>query len=144
MATQQNTGSDRDESRARRTSSSSSSSQSRRGKGMSTETIIDIIERLGVVDLVVERVRGRIQEMDTDELMDDVTDYLKRNPEVLVVALGTITIAAGIIVFLSRREAAHFGTQSSSRASRAFGGDEADEMESTRRTAQAARKTRSV
>src|SRR4051812_12637401 len=99
MATQQSTSNDREESRPRRSgasSSSSSSSSSRRGKGMSTETIIDIVERLGVVDLVIERLRGRIQEMDTDEMMDEVTGYLKRNPEVLVVALGTITIAAGV------------------------------------------------
>jgi hypothetical protein len=107
---------------------------------MSTETIIDIVERLGVVDLVIERLRGRIQEVDTDELMDDVTDYLKRNPEVLVVALGTITIAAGVIVFLSRREAAYGYDRPRSR--RESHGDEADESESTRRTAQAAAKRR--
>jgi hypothetical protein len=105
---------------------------------MSTETIIDIVERLGVVDLVIDRLRGRIQDMDTDEVMDDVTDYLKRNPEVLVVALGTITIAAGVIVFLSRREMAAGGYERPSRARRDAFGDEADENESTRRTAQAA------
>ena len=82
-----NTSNDREESRSRRTSSSSSSA--RRGKGVSTETIIDIVERLGVVDLLVDRLKARIQEVDTDDLMDEVTDYLKRNPEVLVVALGT-------------------------------------------------------
>src|SRR4051812_19606378 len=133
-----NTSNDREESRSRRSSSSSSA---RRTKGMSTETIIDIVERLGVVDLVIDRLKARIQDVDTDDVMDEVTDYLKRNPEVLVVALGTITIAAGVIVFLSRREAAQFDRPSRSRSYV----DEADESESTRRTAQAARKpTRSV
>ena len=133
-----NTSNDREESRSRRTSSSSSSA--RRGKGVSTETIIDIVERLGVVDLLVDRLKARIQEVDTDDLMHEVTDYLKRNPEVPVVALATITIAAGVIVFLSRREA-QFGASPRVRRE-AFGGDEADESESTRRTAQAAARRR--
>ena len=133
-----NTSNDREESRSRRTSSSSSTA--RRGKGVSTETIIDIVERLGVVDLLVDRLKARIQEVDTDDLMDEVTDYLKRNPEVLVVALGTITIAAGVIVFLSRREANPLGGYQPARSRRdtTFDGDEVDESESTRRTAQAA------
>ena len=134
MAPQTNTSMDREESRPRR---SSTGGPARRSKGMNAETIIDIVQRLGVVDLVVDRLRSRLEELDTDDLMDDVTDYLKRNPEVLVVALGTITIAAGVIVFLSRREAGHV----SARGARSIG-DEADESESTRRTAQAAARKR--
>ena len=127
MAAQTSTA-DREESRPRRAPAS------RRGssKPMSTETIIDIVERLGVVDLVIDRLRARIEDVDTDEVMDEVTDYLRRNPEVLVVALGTITIAAGVIVYLSRRDLAR----------RPFY-DEVDESESTRRTAQAAAKRKS-
>ena len=128
MAPQTSTA-DREESRSRRTS--------RGSKGMSSETIIDIVERLGVVDLVIDRLRARIEDVDTDELMDDVTDYLRRNPEVLVVALGTITIAAGVIVYLSRRELDHHRP----RVSRSRG-DEVDESESTRRTVQAAARKR--
>jgi hypothetical protein len=70
-----------------------------------TETLVDLIDRLGVVDIVIGRVKSRIEETDLDELFDDVTDYLKRNPEVLVVSLGALTVATGILVFWnSRRE----------------------------------------
>ena len=138
MAPQTNTSMDREESRSRRSSTGGSSRRSK--GGMNAETIIDIVQRLGVVDLVVDRLRSRLEELDTDDLMDDVTDYLKRNPEVLVVALGTITIAAGVIVFLSRREAGHMPARQRSQAS--WSGDEADESESTRRTAQAAARKR--
>jgi hypothetical protein len=41
--------------------------------------------------------------VDVDEIVDEVADYLKRNPEVLVVSLGAITIAAGALVYLNRR-----------------------------------------
>ena len=38
-------------------------------------------------------------------MFDEVATYLKRNPEVLVVSLGTLTIATGLLVFMnSRRE----------------------------------------
>ena len=70
-----------------------------------TETLIDLIDSLGLVDIVVGRVKSRIEETDLDELFEEVTDYLRRNPEVLVVSLGAITLATGLLVFLnSRRE----------------------------------------
>jgi hypothetical protein len=52
---------------------------------------------------VVDRVKGRLEEVEVDDIIDDVGDYLKRNPEVLVVSLGAITIAAGALVYLNRR-----------------------------------------
>lgn len=70
-----------------------------------TEGLIELIERLGVVDIVIGRLKSRLEETDLDELFDEVRDYLKRNPEVLVVSLGALTVATGILVFLnSRRE----------------------------------------
>jgi hypothetical protein len=81
---------ERDEPRSRRNTGGTGS---RRNKGMSAETIIDIVQRLGVVDLVVDRLRSRLEDLDTDELMDDVTEYLKRNPEVLVVAWAVRSVA---------------------------------------------------
>lgn len=70
-----------------------------------TEGLIDLIEKLGLVDIVVGRVKSRLEETDLDELFEDVKDYLKRNPEVLVVSLGALTVVTGILVFLnSRRE----------------------------------------
>jgi hypothetical protein len=70
-----------------------------------TETMLDLVQRLGIMDLVVGRLKSRIEETDVDELFDELTDYLKRNPEVLVVSLGALTIATGLLVFLnSRRE----------------------------------------
>ena len=71
---------------------------------VSTEAILDIVERLGLVDLVVDRVKARLQEVDIDDLLDDAGDYMRRNPEVVVVALGTITVAAGALVYLTRNE----------------------------------------
>lgn len=70
-----------------------------------TEALLDLVERLGLVELVMSRVKSKFEDTDIDELFDDVTDYLKRNPEVLVVSLGAITIATGLVVWLnSRRE----------------------------------------
>lgn len=70
-----------------------------------TEGLIELIERLGVVDIVVGRIKSRLEETDLDELFDEVKEYLKRNPEVLVVSLGALTVATGLLVFLnSRRE----------------------------------------
>ena len=69
----------------------------------STDNLIDLIERLGLVDLVVGRVKSRIEETDIDEVLEEVTDYLRRNPEVLVVTLGAVTIATGMLVWLSNR-----------------------------------------
>ena len=72
--------------------------------GMSADTILDIVERLGLIDVVVDRLRGRLEEVDIDELLDEIGNYLRRNPEVVVVALGTVTVVAGAMVYLSRRE----------------------------------------
>jgi hypothetical protein len=70
-----------------------------------TETLIDLVDRLGLVDIVLGRLKSRIEETDLDEFFDEVADYLKRNPEVLVVSLGALTVATGALVFLnSRRE----------------------------------------
>jgi hypothetical protein len=70
-----------------------------------TETIIDLVSRLGLVDIVVGRMKAKLEETDIDELFDEVADYLKRNPEVLVVSLGALTVATGMLVWLnSRRE----------------------------------------
>jgi hypothetical protein len=70
-----------------------------------TETIVDLVDRLGLVDIVLGRLKSRIEETDLDELFDEVADYLRRNPEVLVVSLGALTVATGLLVFLnSRRE----------------------------------------
>jgi hypothetical protein len=98
----------RGRSNARRSSGSSKRSGGGSGaasllSGMSTAGILDIVERLGLVDMVVDRVKGRLEEVEVDDIIDDVGDYLKRNPEVLVVSLGAITIAAGALVYLNRR-----------------------------------------
>jgi hypothetical protein len=71
--------------------------------GAAADTLIDLVQRLGLVDIVLGRVKSRIEETDIDELLDDVTDYLRRNPEVLVVSLGAVTIATGLLVWLNTR-----------------------------------------
>jgi hypothetical protein len=68
------------------------------------EALLDLVERLGLVDLVVDRIRARLAEVDIDEVLDEIGDYMRRNPEAIVVALGTITIAAGALVYLTRDE----------------------------------------
>jgi hypothetical protein len=73
------------------------------GTGVATDTLLDFVERLGLVDIVLGRVKSRIAETDVDELLDDVTDYLRRNPEVLVVSLGAVTAATGLLVWLNNR-----------------------------------------
>jgi hypothetical protein len=70
-----------------------------------TETIIDLVSRLGLVDIVIGRLKSKLEETDIDDLFDEIADYLKRNPEVLVVSLGAVTVATGLLVYLnSRRE----------------------------------------
>ncbi len=71
--------------------------------GAGADTILDLVERLGLVDVVLGRVKSRIEETDIDEVLDDVADYLRRNPEVLVVSLGAVTIATGLLVWLNKR-----------------------------------------
>jgi len=77
-----------------------------RGSGraaVTTETILDLVDRLGLLDLVVSRVRTRLEEVDFDEILDELGDYVRRNPEVLVIGLATITVSAGLIVYLNQR-----------------------------------------
>lgn len=85
-----------------------SSSRRRRGglaaSGLSTAAILDIVDRLGLVDLIVDRLKTRLEDVDTDQIIDEIGDYLKKNPEVLVVSLGAVTIAAGALVYLNRRK----------------------------------------
>jgi hypothetical protein len=71
--------------------------------GAATDTIVDLVTRLGLVDIVVGRLKAKIEETDIDDLFDEATDYLRRNPEVLVVSLGAITVTAGLLVFLNNR-----------------------------------------
>jgi hypothetical protein len=68
-----------------------------------TEGLLELIEKLGVVDLVLGRLKSRLEETDLDELFDELKDYLKRNPEVLVISLGTLTIATGLLVWMNAR-----------------------------------------
>lgn len=71
----------------------------------STDALIDLVERLGLVDIVLGRIKSRLEETDVDELFEEITDYMKRNPEVLVVTLASVTVATGLVVWLnSRRE----------------------------------------
>ena len=69
-----------------------------------TETIIDLVSRLGLVDIIIGRLKSKLEETDVDELFDEVADYLKRNPEVLVVSLGAVTVATGLLVWLNSRK----------------------------------------
>jgi hypothetical protein len=70
---------------------------------VATGTLVDLVERLGLVDIVVGRIKARVEETDIDELIDDVAEYMRRNPEVLVVTLGAITAATGLLVWLNGR-----------------------------------------
>jgi hypothetical protein len=73
------------------------------GGNAAADTLVDLVERLGLIDIVLGRVKSRIDETDMDELMDEATDYLRRNPEVLVVTLGAVTVATGLLVWLNNR-----------------------------------------
>jgi hypothetical protein len=68
-----------------------------------TETLLDLVDRLGLVDLLVGRAKSRLEEADLDELFEDIKAYLKENPEVLVVTLGAATVATGLLVWLNAR-----------------------------------------
>ena len=98
MATSYEEAGDRGSKSSRRGGSKSSLAS-----GLSTAAMLDIVDRLGLVDMAVERVKSRLEEVDVDDLIDEVGDYLKRNPEVLVVSLGAVTIAAGALVYLNKR-----------------------------------------
>lgn len=99
---------------SKRGGSRSSTKRSAAAAGLSSAALFDIVDRLGVVDLVVDRVKSRLEEVEVDDILDEIGDYLKRNPEVMVVALGAITIAAGALVYLNKRnerEPSATGTQ---------------------------------
>ena len=68
-----------------------------------TDGLLELVERLGLVDIVLGRLKSRLEETDLDDLFEDLKDYLKRNPEVLVIGLGTLTIATGLMVWLNAR-----------------------------------------
>jgi hypothetical protein len=90
--------------------------------GAAADTLIDLVQRLGLVDIVLGRVKSRIEETDIDELLDEVTDYLRRNPEVLVVSLGAVTIATGLLVWLNTRREWDGNERRSSGSSAGTGG----------------------
>ena len=69
----------------------------------SADSLLDLANRLGLADLVIGQVKAKIEGTDVDEVLDEVTDYLRRNPEVLVVTLGAVTIATGLVVWLNKR-----------------------------------------
>jgi hypothetical protein len=73
------------------------------GGAVSSENVVDLIQRLGLLDIAVDKLRQRLESADVDEFFDDMGDYLKRNPEVIVVLLGTITVAVGMVVYLERQ-----------------------------------------
>src|SRR5581483_8726741 len=70
---------------------------------ISVESILELIDRLGVKDMLVAKLRARLEDADVDSLIDDAIEYTRRHPEVLVIALGAITVATGAIVFLEQR-----------------------------------------
>lgn len=70
---------------------------------ISVEAILELIDKLGVKDILVTKLRERLDAADVDTLIDDAIDYTQRHPEVLVIALGAITVATGAIVFLEQR-----------------------------------------
>ncbi|HEV7426083.1 MAG TPA: hypothetical protein VGQ46_06915 [Thermoanaerobaculia bacterium] len=64
-----------------------------------------VIERLGLLDLVVPPVRSRLERIDTEELMDNAVAAIRRTPEILVVLLGSLTVTTGLIVYFIERTA---------------------------------------
>jgi hypothetical protein len=64
-----------------------------------------VIERLGLLDLVVPSVKSRLERIDTDELMENAVAAVRRTPEILVVLLGSLTVTTGLIVYFIERTA---------------------------------------
>jgi hypothetical protein len=64
-----------------------------------------VIERLGLLDLVVPPVRSRLERIDTEELMDNAVAAVRRTPEILVVLMGSLTVTTGLIVYFLERTA---------------------------------------
>ena len=69
----------------------------------STDALLDLVERLGLVDMIMGRIKARLEETDIDELFEEITDYMKRNPEVLVATMASVTLATGLVVWLNNR-----------------------------------------
>ena len=84
------------------TGRSSGSGFKKAASAMSAETILDLVERLGLVDVVLGKVKSRIEETALDDLVDEIGRYMRRNPEVIVFVLGAATLVAGAIVFVGR------------------------------------------
>ena len=105
--------------------------------GAGADTILDLVERLGLVDVVLGRVKSRIEDTDIDEVLDDVADYLRRNPEVLVVALGSVTIATGLLVWLNHRREWDGSERRNAAASSGGGGSTASSSNRAKRTTSA-------
>lgn len=70
---------------------------------MSTEGLLDLAQKLGLTDILTRQIKDKIQEQDFEELAHDAREYLSRNPEVLVISLGALTIATGMVVWLHQR-----------------------------------------
>jgi hypothetical protein len=66
-------------------------------------TAADLIQRLGLIDLIIPTIRSRVQKIDAEAVLDDAVEYLRRNPEILVVLFGSLTVTTGLIVYLVRR-----------------------------------------
>src|SRR5437764_790474 len=47
-----------------------------------------VIERLGLLDMVVPPIRSRLERIDTEEVLDNALAAVRRTPEILVVLLG--------------------------------------------------------
>jgi hypothetical protein len=106
MATSSESRTDIDVTPARRPNRGARPLRSGGRAAATTETILDLVDRLGLIDLVVSRVRTRLEDVDFDEVLDELGDYIRRNPEVLVVGLATMTVSAGLIVYLNQRREA--------------------------------------
>lgn len=74
------------------------------GGAVSPEALLDLVTKLGLADIVLRQVRTRIESADMDELFDEVVAYMRRNPEVLVVSLGAVTVATGLVVWLQKQK----------------------------------------
>lgn len=70
---------------------------------ISTESILELIDKLGVKDMVVRNLRSRLEDIDLDEVIDDAIAYVRRHPEVLVAGMAAVTVATGLVVFLEAR-----------------------------------------
>ena len=66
-------------------------------------TATDLIQRLGLIDLIMPVIRSRVQKLDAEAVLDDAVEYLRKNPELLVVIFGSLTVTTGLIVYLVRR-----------------------------------------